>query len=73
MKHIRVKVTADAARESVSSKKGVLHIFVKEPAQGNMANRRVVQLVAKHTGTSPSHVKIVAGHHAPNKTLAVNE
>ena len=73
MKHIRIKVKAEAARERIVARKGVLEIFVKEPAQGNMANRRVVQLVAKHMGTSPSCVKIVAGHHAPNKTLSVNE
>lgn len=73
MEHIRIKVTAGAVRERVVIEKGVLHIFVKEAAQGNMANRRVVQLVAKHMEVSPLRVKIVAGHHAPNKTLVVND
>lgn len=73
MKHIRIKVTAEAAREHVVSKKGVLQVFVKEPAQGNMANRRAVQLVAKHMEVAPARVKIIAGHHAPNKTLVVSE
>ena len=73
MKHIRITVTAGAARERVEVKKGVLHIFVKEEARGNMANRRAVQLAAAHWGIALAAIKIVAGHHTPRKTLAINE
>jgi len=70
--HVRVKVTAGASREHVEEEDGVLSIFVKEPPQDNMANRRVMQIVAERFKVAPNAVKIVAGHHARNKTLEVN-
>lgn len=73
MLHIRVKVTAGAAREHVAEEDGQLHIFVKEPPQDNMANRRVVKIVAERFHVMPSAVRIVAGHRARNKTLEVSE
>jgi uncharacterized protein (TIGR00251 family) len=71
--YIRVKVTAGASREHVEDDEGVLSIFVKEPPQDNMANRRVVNIVAERLGTTISNVRIVSGHHARNKTLEIKE
>jgi len=71
--HVRVKVKAGAKREEVSEKKGVLSISVKEPAQDNAANRRVVRIVAKHFHVPVSSVRIIAGHHAPGKTFSIKE
>lgn len=70
--HVRVKVTAGASREHVEEEDGVLSIFVKEPPQDNMANRRVMKIVAERFNASLSSVRIVAGHHARNKTLEVS-
>jgi len=69
--HVRVKVTAGAAREHVAEEDGQLHIFVKEPPQANMANRRVVAIIAERFKVSSSAVRIVAGHRARNKTLEI--
>jgi len=73
MLHIRVKVTAGAAREHVADEDGQLHIFVKEPPQDNMANRRVVQIVAERLHVPTSAVRIMAGHRARNKTLEIKK
>ena len=70
--HVRVKVTAGASREHVEEEDGVLSIFVKEPPQDNMANRRMMKIVAERFNASLSAVRIVAGHHARNKTLEVS-
>ncbi len=70
--HVRVKVTAGASREHIEEEDGVLSIFVKEPPQDNMANRRVVKIVAERYNVSPSAVRIIAGHQARGKTLEVS-
>lgn len=72
MIHIRVRVTTDAPRERIEEDGRVLHLFVKEPAEGNMANRRVAVIIARRYNVPASRVRIVAGHHAQRKTLAVN-
>ena len=71
--HVRVKVTAGAAREHVVEEDGLLSIFVKEPPQDNMANRRVMKIVAERFAVHLSHVRIVTGHRARNKTLEVKK
>ncbi|MBI2048317.1 MAG: DUF167 domain-containing protein [Parcubacteria group bacterium] len=73
MQHIRVKVTAGASREHIAEEDGELHLFVKEPPQDNMANRRVVQIIAKRFSVSASRVRIVSGHKARNKTLSISD
>ena len=69
--HIRIKVTAGAAKEHLAEEDGVLLIFVREPPQGSRANKRAVQMVAEHFRVPISAVRIVAGHHARNKTIEV--
>ena len=47
-------------------------IKVKEKAERNLANKRVIELVAEHFEIEPKKVKIVSGHHSPSKMLSVN-
>jgi uncharacterized protein (TIGR00251 family) len=69
--HVRVKVTAGAKREQVTEKKGVLYISVKEPAQDNAANKQVMRILADHFNVGMSDVRLISGHHKPNKTFSV--
>lgn len=62
---------AGAKRERVEEKDGVLTVCVKEPPRGNMANRRVVQIVSRHFRVPVAQVKIVTGHHRKGKTLEI--
>ncbi|MDE2173264.1 MAG: DUF167 domain-containing protein [Patescibacteria group bacterium] len=71
--YIKVFVTPGAKRERVEEKGGVLAIAVKEPAQGNRANDRVRELVARRLGLPFEKVCILTGHRSRGKLLSVLE
>ncbi|MFQ5541113.1 MAG: DUF167 domain-containing protein [Candidatus Paceibacteria bacterium] len=72
--YIKVAVTPAAKRERFAAAgENTFTAAVREPAKQNLANRRVVQLVAEHFSVSPRAVRIVSGHHSPRKVLAVED
>jgi uncharacterized protein YggU (UPF0235/DUF167 family) len=72
--YIKVRVIAGAKREAFkSTKKNYFDISVKEPAQRNLANTRVRELIAGHFKVSLGKVRIVNGHHSPSKLLVVDD
>lgn len=46
-------------------------LYVREPAQHNMANIRVRELIGRHFKVPLTQVVIKAGHRARKKTLAI--
>lgn len=72
--YVRVEVRPGAKRESVE-KKGpdALLVSVREPAERNLANRRVTALVAEHFGVAPGAVRLISGHRSPRKVFSVKE
>ena len=74
MQYIHLKVTAGAKKESfVKKSKDHFIMSIKEKAERNMANTRVVQLIAEYFKVSKSKVRIVNGHHHPSKLLVIEE
>lgn len=74
MKYIKVKVKAKQKRESINQKsKDSFEVSVKEPALRNLANTRVVELVAQHFSVPVDKVRIVNGHHHPSKLLVIGD
>lgn len=72
--YIKVKVTAGAKKESFKQKsKDHFEISVKEEAKQNMANRKVLEIVARELGVPKEKIKIISGHHSPSKILSVRE
>ena len=70
--YIKVHVVAGAKREVFLKKAGDLYeIAVREPAERNMANRRVLELVARDLQVPVGRVRIVSGHHSPSKIFSV--
>lgn len=70
--HVKVRVSASARREMLEViSKAQFKISVREKAEGNAANRRVVALVAAHFRVTPKKVRILSGHHSPSKLLSV--
>ena len=67
---IKVRVTADARAEKVVRKSDDhFLVSVKEPAERNMANKRVLQIFR---GLYPKKsVKLVKGHQSPAKIVEV--
>lgn len=71
--YIKVKVLPGAKKEYFEKEsEDHFEVAVKEKAQRNMANKRVVELIAKHFKVPTSHVRIISGHHSPSKILSVD-
>ena len=72
MRYVHAKVTAGARKETFSQKsEDHFDISVKEKAERNMANARVIALIAGHFAVPARSVRIVNGHRHPSKLLAV--
>jgi len=72
MQYIHVKVTAGAKKESWKQKsEDHFEVSVREKAERNMANGRVLELVAEHFKVSLSKVRIINGHKHPSKLLII--
>ena len=73
MKYIHAKVTAGAGKEYLKQKNDDhFEISVREKAERNMANGRVLELVAKHFQVPVNKIRIVNGHRSPSKLLVVD-
>lgn len=71
--YIKVKVVAGAKKEQVlKNSPNSYSISVREPAERNLANSRVIELVALDMGIPKGKIRIVSGHHSPSKILSVN-
>jgi len=72
--YIKVRVTAGAKREAITKvSKSSYKISVKEPVERNLANKRVVELIAKELKLPVGKVRIINGHQSPSKMLSVAE
>jgi len=72
--HIKVRVRANVRKEAFEKVSGgSFRISVKEKAEGNAANRRVLALIAAHFRVSQKAVRVINGHHAPSKLLEIRE
>lgn len=72
--YIRAKVTAHARKESLEElSSGTFKIVVRDPTKHNLANKRVIQLLAVHFRVVEAHIRIISGHHSPNKLLSIKD
>ncbi len=72
--YIKVRVTAGAKRETITKvSKSSYKVNVKEPAERNLANARVVELIAQELKVPVKKVKIINGHQSPSKMLSIGE
>lgn len=70
--YIHVRVTADAKKEKVEvDGSDNFKISVKESAEQNRANRRVIELLAEHFGISTGKVRLINGHRMPSKIFNI--
>jgi len=71
--YIKVRVTAGVKEERiVQTNADHFKIFVREKAERNIANRRVLELIAVHYKIPVGKVRIVSGHHSPSKILNID-
>lgn len=69
---VKVHVTPDARKESIEEKDETLYISVREPAQGNMANTRVREIIALRFHKQIGHVRILTGHRSRVKMVSIS-
>ena len=55
----------------VEKSKDYFEISVREKAEQNMANVRVLELVAMHFGIEKNRTRIINGHKHPNKLIFI--
>ena len=71
--YVKVRVVAGSKKEEVIVEKPkYFKIFVHEKAKQNMANKRILEIIAREYGVRPAQVRIVSGHHSPSKLLSVD-
>ena len=71
--YIKVKVQAGSKKEVITKKsKDTYLISVREPAERNLANTRIREIIASLFGISIKNVRIISGHQSQNKILSIN-
>ena len=72
--YIKIKVKTGAKKERIVKKSDDhFEIDVKEPAERNLANKRVVELLRDYLKVYNGDVRIVSGHHSPSKIISIDK
>lgn len=72
--YIHLKITTGAKKEDFKQKdKNHFIVSVREPAERNLANTRILEMVALHFNVPKSYVRIINGHHSPTKLLSIKD
>lgn len=68
--YIKIKVIPDAKEEKIEQlKEDEFRIWVKVPAEKNLANERILEIIRKmHPNKS---MRIISGHHSPSKIISI--
>jgi uncharacterized protein YggU (UPF0235/DUF167 family) len=71
--YIKAKVTAGAKKEEFQKLSDDNFVIkVKEKAQKNMANKKILEMLADHYRVPLTSVRITNGHHSPSKLVSIN-
>lgn len=71
--YIKIKVVPDSKEEIVKKiSEDHFEIRVKEPAENNQANTRILVLIREYFGSTAKAIRIVSGHHSPSKIISVD-
>ena len=71
--YVKVLVTAGAKKEETEKiAEDEYQISVREPAERNLANRRVIKII-RGLLKIKGEVKIIAGHHSPKKIVSIEK
>ena len=74
LSYIRVKVSAGAKKEIIKQiSVDHFEISVKEKAERNMANRRVLEMLCDFFKLSKGKIRIVNGHQSQSKLLVLEK
>ena len=69
---LSVKVVPNSSREMIAGLLGdMLKVKVAQPPEDGKANHAVELLLARTLGIAPAHVRVIAGHSRPQKTVQI--
>ena len=69
--YIKVIAHPKSRKEEVIKKTDTrFEVWVKEPAERNLANERIIEIIKMHFPTS-KQVRIINGHNSPSKLLSI--
>lgn len=70
--YIKVAVVAGAKKEIVvRDREDHYTITVREPAERNMANTRIREIIAREVSVPVGRVRLVSGHQSPHKIVSI--
>lgn len=70
---IKIKVSPSAKHETVKKISADRYLIsVKEPAERNLANGRIRQIIAEIYGLNSKAVRIISGHQSLTKIVSIN-
>lgn len=71
--YIKVKVSVCSKKEKITKKSDNRYeIWVKEPAERNLANNRIKEIIAGLFEINVKSIRIISGHQSPSKILSIN-
>ncbi len=71
--YIKVKAFPKSKHEDIKEvTEGRFEVRVKEKAEKNLANRRIIEILAQHFKVGEKDIKIVNGHHHQSKLVSIN-
>jgi len=69
--YIKIRVIAGSRKEEIVEKSTDSFVFkLKEPAERNLANKRVLELL--HEKYPNKDIRIINGHHSPSKLVSID-
>ncbi len=71
--YIKIRVTAGSKKEKfIQKNRDHFEVAVREEAERNLANGRVLELMSRHFKLPKGKVRIISGHHSPSKIFNVD-
>lgn len=70
--HLKVKVFTNAKKDKLEKiSEGRFQCFVREKPENNLANKKMLALLARHLNISIKKLNIVKGRRQPNKIILI--
>jgi len=70
--YIHVKAHPKSKKQEIMQlKEDHFEIWVKELAEKNLANKKIIEILKNHFSEAKS-VRIISGHHSPSKLFSVD-
>lgn len=72
--YLKVKVKANSKREElVKISENTFEISVREKAERNMANNRVLEILSFELKIPINKIRIINGHQSPTKLISISD